>query len=181
MMIDAKIRTCTQEDIGVLVETIRRSFQDVAERFGLTLENSPRHPSNCTEDWIQKDMERGVTYFIIENQNFVAGCVALELANSEVCYLERLGVIPNQRQRGFGKALVTHVLSKGKLLGAHRVNIGIIAQHTELKNWYKRIGFVEGESKEFPHLPFRVTFMSYEVEKNCQQTNPAELAQAPGL
>jgi len=55
-------------------------------------------------------------------------------------------------------------LSNAKLLGAHRVSIGIIAEHTELKNWYKRIGFVEGESKEFPPLPFRVTFMSYEVD-----------------
>lgn len=164
-----KIRVCTQKDIGVLVETIRSSFKDVAECFGLTQENAPIHPSNCTEDWIQKDMERGVAYFIIENENSIAGCVALELANSDVCYLERLAVLPNQRHLGFGKALVTHVLSKAKLLGVHRVSIGIIAEHTELKNWYKRIGFVEGESKEFAHLPFRVTFMSYEVDKNCQQ------------
>jgi len=163
-MMSPKIRVCTQKDIGILVETIRRSFQDVAERFGLTQENAPRHPSNYTEDWIQKDMERGVAYFIIENENSIAGCVALELANSDVCYLERLAVLPNQRQHGFGKALVIHVLSNAKLLGAHRVSIGIIAEHTELKNWYKRIGFVEGESKEFPPLPFRVTFMSYEVD-----------------
>jgi N-acetylglutamate synthase-like GNAT family acetyltransferase len=168
-MMSSKIRTCTQEDIGVLAETIRMSFQDVAERFGLTQENAPRHPSNCTQDWIQKDMERGVSYFIIENENFIAGCVALEQANSEVCHLERLAVLPNQRHRGFGKALVTHVLSKAKLLGVHRVKIGIIAEHTELKNWYKGIGFVEGESKDFPHLPFRVTFMSYEVDKHYQQ------------
>jgi N-acetylglutamate synthase-like GNAT family acetyltransferase len=168
-MMSPKIRVCTQKDIGVLVETIRSSFKDVAERFGLTQENAPRHPSNCTEDWIQKDMERGVAYFIIENENSIAGCVALELANSDVCYLERLAVLPNQRQRGFGKALVIHVLSNAKLLGAHRVSIGTIAEHTELKNWYKRIGFVEGESKEFAQLPFRVTFMSYELDKNCQQ------------
>jgi GNAT superfamily N-acetyltransferase len=163
-MMSPKIRVCTQKDIGVLVETIRSSFKDVAKRFGLTQENAPRHPSNCTAEWIQKDMESGVTYFIVENEHSVAGCVALELANSEVCDLERLAVLPNQRHLGFGKALVTHVLSKAKLLGVHRVSIGIIAEHTELKNWYKGIGFVEGESKEFSHLPFRVTFMSYEVD-----------------
>ena len=166
---NSKIRTCTNEDALVLVETIRKSFKDVAERFGLTQENAPRHPSNCTVDWIQKDMARGVTYFVIENKNCVVGCVALELANSEVSYLERLSVFPNQRQRGFGKALVTHVLSKAKLLGVHCVNIGIIAEHNELKNWYKGIGFVEGESKEYPQLPFRVTFMSYKTDDNCQQ------------
>jgi N-acetylglutamate synthase-like GNAT family acetyltransferase len=172
----SKIRTCTKEDIQVLAETIRRSFQDVAERFGLTQENAPRHPSNCTVDWIQKDMERGVTYFAIENENHVVGCVALELANTKVCYLERLAVIPDQRARSFGKALVNHVLSEARLLGVPCVNIGIIAEHTELKNWYRGLGFVEGESKEFQHLPFRVTFMSYDI-KSRQQCAPPDAAE----
>lgn len=44
-------RSCTPEDASVLAETIRTSFKDVAERFRLTRENAPRHPSNCTEDW----------------------------------------------------------------------------------------------------------------------------------
>ncbi|MGD0276968.1 MAG: GNAT family N-acetyltransferase [Syntrophales bacterium] len=159
-----KIRTCTQEDIGVLVETMRRSFQDIAERFGLTQENAPNHPSNCTAEWIKKDMDRGVTYFIIENGDFVCGCVAIKRANPGVCYLERLAVLPDQRHQGFGETLVNHVISKAKLLGVRNVNIGIIAEHTELKIWYRGIGFVEGESKAYTHLPFRVTFMSYKVE-----------------
>jgi N-acetylglutamate synthase-like GNAT family acetyltransferase len=170
----SKIRICTTEDTQVLAETIRRSFQDVAARFGLTQENAPSHPSNCTVDWIRKDMERGVSYFAIENKNHVVGCVVLERANAEVCYLERLAVLPDQRRRGFGKALVNHALSEAKLLGVNYVSIGIIAEHTELKNWYKGLGFVEGESKEFPHLPFRVTFMSYDIKKSCQQCAPLE-------
>jgi N-acetylglutamate synthase-like GNAT family acetyltransferase len=174
MVISSKIRICTKEDTQVLVETIRRSFQDVAERFGLTQENAPSHPSNCTVDWIRKDMERGVTYFAIKNKNHVVGCVALERANSEVCYLERLAVLPDQRRRGFGKALVKHVLSEAKLFEVHSVSIGIIAEQTELKNWYTGLGFVEGESKEFPHLPFLVTFMSYGIKKTCQQYAPQD-------
>ena len=170
----AKIRICTEEDARVLAETIRKSFRDVAERFGLTSENAPRHPSNCTVDWIRKDMEGGVTYFVIENKNHVVGCVALERPNPEACYLERLAVLPEQRRRGFGKALVNHVLSESKLLGVNYVSIGIIAEQTELKEWYKGLGFVEGESKEFPHLPFLVTFMSYDIEKSCQQCAPPD-------
>jgi N-acetylglutamate synthase-like GNAT family acetyltransferase len=170
----SKIRICTKEDTEVLAETIRRSFQDVAERFGLTQENAPRHPSNCTVNWIRKDMERGVTYFAIENKNHVVGCVALERANTGACYLERLAVLPDQRRRGFGKALVKHALSEAKLFGVQCVSIGIIAEHTELKNWYKGLGFVEGESKEFPHLPFCVTVMSYDTKKSCQQCAPLD-------
>jgi N-acetylglutamate synthase-like GNAT family acetyltransferase len=149
-MSNPKIRVCTQKDIGILVETIRRSFQDMAKRFNLTKENAPRHPSNCTKDWIQKDMERGVTYFVMENENNVAGCVALERANSEVCYLERLAVLPDQRRRGIGKALVTHVLSEAKSLGAHSVNIGIIAKQTELKNGTGKLDLLSRRARNSP-------------------------------
>ena len=90
-MTNYKIRTCDREDIGVLVKTIRDSFETVAERFGLTQENSPRHPSNCTAEWIQQEMDRGVQYFILESEGTISGCVALESASSDVCYLERLG------------------------------------------------------------------------------------------
>ena len=148
-----------------MVETIRKSFQDVAIRFDLTQENAPRHPSNCTKEWIQKDMASGINYYVAENINVAVGCVALEQANSDICYLERLAVLPDQRRRGFGGKLVNDVLSKAKSLGVQRVNIGIIAKHTELKNWYKEIGFVEGETKEFSHLLFHVTFMSYVLNK----------------
>jgi len=161
MMADVKIRLGTMEDIGVLAEIISSSFHDVAERFGLTQENCPKHPSQCTVDWVQRDIERGVRYFILEDQGLASGCVALEMTSLELCYLERLAVLPHQRHRGFGRALVDHVLAKAKDSGAHQVSIGIIAEQTELKTWYQKIGFVEIETKKFAHLPFEVTFMSY--------------------
>jgi hypothetical protein len=43
------------------------------------------------------------------------------------------------------------------------VSIGIIADHTILKNWYLKLGFIEGKTKSFDHLPFDVTFMSYDL------------------
>lgn len=170
----SKIRICAKEDAQVLADTMRTSFRDVAERFGLTQENAPRHPSNCAVDWIRKDMERGVTYLALENRNHVVGCVALERANTEVCYLERLAVLPDHRRRGFGKALVEYVLSEAKRLRVNCVSIGIIAEHTELKDWYKRLAFVEGEGKEFPNLPFGVTIMSYDITKGCRECAPSD-------
>jgi ribosomal protein S18 acetylase RimI-like enzyme len=155
------IRKCTREDVDILAETIRGSFRDVAERFGLTVENCPRHASNCTPDWIEKDMDRGVTYFVLESEGRVAGSVALELVKPGLCNLERLAVLPDQRKRGFGKALVSHLLSQAGRLGCRDVRIGVIADQAELKDWYRRLGFVETESREFAHLPFLVTFMRH--------------------
>jgi GNAT superfamily N-acetyltransferase len=158
-----QIRKCTSEDINVLAATIRGSFRDVAERFGLTAENCPRHASNCSADWIEKDMDRGVTYFVLESEGRAVGSVALEQPKPGVCYLERLSVLPHQRRQGFGKALVAHVLSEARGLGCIRVGIGVIADQTELKDWYRKIGFEETDNRAFSHLPFLVTFMFYRL------------------
>jgi N-acetylglutamate synthase-like GNAT family acetyltransferase len=157
------IRACTREDIGVLVEIIRESFRDVAERFGLTPENAPRHPSNCTAEWIQRDMDKGVTFFVMEKESRASGCAALERAHPGECYLKRLAVLPDRRRQGLGGTLVAHVFAEAKRLGARRVGIAIIAEQAELKNWYRKIGFTERDTREYSHLPFRVTFMSHEI------------------
>jgi len=163
MIPETHIREANSTDMSLVSGLIRKSFRDVARRFGLTLENCPKHPSNCTDEWIENDFDRGVTYYIFESNRTAVGCVALEKANSDLCYLERLGVLPEARRNGFGKALVDYVICQAHLHGAKQISIGIIANDTELKRWYQGIGFAEGETKEFEHLPFLVTFMTYDV------------------
>jgi N-acetylglutamate synthase-like GNAT family acetyltransferase len=161
MMMQYNIRACTLEDIDILAEIIQVSFHDVAERFGLTPENSPRHPSNLRPDWLQRDMNRGITYYLLNKDDRNVGCAALEQVSNDLCYLERLAVIPPARRQGLGAALVNHVLAAAAAIGAERVEIGIIAEQKELKEWYGKLGFEEMESKDFSHLRFRVTFMRH--------------------
>ncbi len=154
------IRDAALSDISVIGEIIRCSFMNVAVRFGLTAENCPKHPSNCTTEWIRFALEKGVRYFVLECDEIPCGCVALERATPEVFYLERLAVLPEYRTRGFGRALVEHAFSNAKAAGAHRIEIGIISGQKELKEWYKHIGFTETRRAVFPHLPFEVVFMA---------------------
>jgi len=120
---------------------------------------APRHPSNCRADWIEKDMDRGVTYYVLESGGRVAGSVGLERVRPGLCNLERLAVLPDQRKRSFGRALVSHVFTEARKLGCNTVRIGVIADQAELKAWYRELGFVETETRDFAHLPFRVSFM----------------------
>ncbi len=158
-----EIRRATIDDIPVLIDLIRQSFRDVAKRFGLTRKNCPTHPSFYTADRMRSDFEKNIQYFLLQNENLPAGCVALERAAPDTCYLERLGILPEKRRKGFGTALVQHVFSEASSLGAKRISIGIIANDNELKSWYVNIGFSEKETKEFTHLPFLVTFMIYDL------------------
>jgi len=158
------IRDARPQDAETIAGVIRRSFQDVAVRFSLTRDNCPKHPSNCATAWVEADLERGVQYFILSHNSEPIGCVGLEKAGSDLFYLERLAVLPERRRNGFGRRLVDHALSLAEAGNAHRVSIGVIAEQTELKEWYARLGFVEKETKRFPHLPFRVTFMELNID-----------------
>ena len=89
--------------------------------------------------------------------------ITCAVADSELYYLERLAVIPESRNKGFGKSLVDYTFHEAKMLGCKRMSIGIIAKEYELKNWYSKIGFKEGITKSFDHLPFEVTFMECDI------------------
>ena len=155
------IRAATQRDADTLADVIRRCFADVAERFDLTPDNCPAHPSNCTREWVAAAMAKGVRFYLLEDAEEATGCVALEHADENVCYLERLGVLPECRGQGLGRRLVSHALGEAASLGAQRMEIGIIADHVELRQWYARRGFaVTREDVTFDHLPFKVTFMA---------------------
>jgi len=162
------IRQARSEDSETLVKLIRTGFRDVAERFGLTKENCPTHPSNCTLDWVKADQSKGVKYFVLEQDGRPVGCVAVEQATPQTCYAERLAVLPEFRHKGFGRALMRHAIGAAKNMGAVRVEIGIISRKVELKDWYERMGFVVAQTKSLPHLPFQVTFMAIDLKSQVK-------------
>lgn len=82
------IRQAGSEDANTLVELIRTGFRDVAQRFGLTKENCPAHPSNCSLEWVKADLCRGVKYLVLEQGGSPVGCVAVEKASPRVSMKE---------------------------------------------------------------------------------------------
>ena len=150
------ISVASPADASLLAGLIRVSFQPVAQLFGLTAENCPRHPSNCQPDWIEKDRARGVVYFLLKAVGEPCGCAAFEKADADGCYLERLAVLPAHQRKGYGRMLVAHVVDFARQAGSHHVRIAIIAKHQSLRTWYERLGFVAQETKAFPQLPFEI-------------------------
>jgi GNAT superfamily N-acetyltransferase len=157
------IRGAGEGEAAVVAGVIRQSFEPVAEMFGLTAENCPKHPSNCRQEWVEKDLGRGVVYFVLMAGGEACGCVAMEKAEGEACYLERLAVLPGHQGKGYGKMLVEHVLDAARQTGKGRVGIAIIAKHQALRDWYEKLGFEARGTKAFPQLPFEVLFLEHRV------------------
>jgi N-acetylglutamate synthase-like GNAT family acetyltransferase len=159
------IRQANETDISILMDILRKSFAGVAERFNLTIENCPKNMAFCTEQRIKDEFAGGLKYFILQECGQPCGCVAFENAKPGVCYLERLAVLPEYRRRGFGKALVNHIFDMAREMKMLRVEIAMIAKDNELKDWYRKFGFVHKNTRKFDHLPFLVEFMYLELNE----------------
>ncbi|MBN1804723.1 MAG: GNAT family N-acetyltransferase [Sedimentisphaerales bacterium] len=157
------IRQANESDIDTLVTLIRTSFRDVAERFALTIENCPGNPAFCTRERVKSDFEKGLIYYILENHGQPCGCAAIEKASPQVCFMERVAVLPKHRRKGYGKALVNHIFEQAGKIGAKELEVAMISENITLKNWYMKFGFVRKSTKKFDHLPFIVAFMSAEI------------------
>jgi len=156
-----KIREASHADLPTIAMLVSESNKDVAVRFGLNAENCPKHPSFCTENWVQADLARGETYFILEDQSEPIGCVAYECPRPGLAYLNRLSVLPAHRNKGAGARLVQHIVEHARSLSVQTISIGVIGEHTDLQRWYNKLGFKDEETRRFPHLPFSVKYMSH--------------------
>ena len=157
------IRSIRDNENTTVADVLRRSFVDVAQRFALTEGNCGKNPAFCTEERVIEERAKGAEFYLLEDGGQICGCVAMERPRPEVVYLERLGVVPEHRSKGFGRALVHHVFAEARAAGAGRVEIAIIAQDMPVKNWYRQFGFVETSTRKFDHLPFVVAFMAKEL------------------
>lgn len=158
------IREATLDDLATIAMLVSESNKDVAAKFGLNAENCPKHPSFCTEAWVKADLGRGETYFILEEASNPIACVAYENPSAGLAYLNRLSVLPAHRNAGAGARLVQHIVQHARAASIQTVSIGVIGEHTELQRWYRKLGFKDGETKRFPHLPFSVKYMAYAVQ-----------------
>jgi hypothetical protein len=70
------IRPAELADSETLAMLIREANKDVAIAFGLNAQNCPKHPSFCTDSWIEADVQRGERYFIFHAGPIPVACVA---------------------------------------------------------------------------------------------------------
>lgn len=161
------IRETTPNDVATIAMLVSQSNRDVAQKFGLNAGNCPKHPSFYTTGWVESDLARGERYFILEDDSKPLACVAFETPCVGLAYLNRLSVLPQHRRHGLGARLVEHIIDLARAGAIQTISIGVIGEYTELRCWYEKLGFVTGETKRFPHLPFSVTYMAYAVQSRA--------------
>ena len=153
----------TEEDLSNSVRVIQESFRPVATEFGLTRENCPTHPTFISLERLNELKARELNLFGLFLGELQIGFVAIEKADEAHYYMEKLAVLPDYRHWGHGAKLVEFVLEYARNNKVAEVSIGVIDEHTVLKEWYKIIGFQEVVTRKFNYLPFTVCYMKMDL------------------
>lgn len=131
----------------------------VATDFNLTPKNAPTHAAFIKFADLLKMRDKGIAMFGLFESGVQAGFVAVERAGGGVFYVEKLAVLPAYRHRGYGMAMIDFVYEYVKLKNGSLISIGIMDNHSVLKNWYQTCGFTVTGIEEVKRLPFKVCFL----------------------
>mgnify|MGYP000867191366 FL=1 len=153
------------EQLGEALEVIHRAFATVADDFGLTRENCPKHTGFIPIERLQNQMNWGWQMFVLLTGEKIVGYASLSKEDENTYELHNLAVLPECRHNGYGRMLLDHIKEKVRKLGGQRITIGIIEENSLLKNWYSENGFKHTGTKKFEHLPFTTGFMEWRDEE----------------
>lgn len=158
---NTRIKEIDRCDLNECLKVIHRSFSTVAEQFGLTKENCPKHTSFIPLSFLETHMNWGWYMYALHIDGKIIGYMSLSKEGDKVFELHNLAVLPEFRHKGYGKLLLDFAKEKATSLGGTKIKIGIIEESTVLKNWYIQNGFVHIETKKYDHLPFTSGYMEW--------------------
>lgn len=158
---DTIIRPVTREALPECLHVIHQSFRTVAEEFGLTRDNCPKHTSFLPLIYLETQMDWGWHMFALYADGDMVGYASVSQEADGICELHNLAVLPAYRHRGFGKQLLDHA----KALSPRQLRLGIIEEHTVLKSWYIQNGFESIGTRKFDHLPFTSGYLLWTADQ----------------
>ncbi|MBR6808162.1 MAG: GNAT family N-acetyltransferase [Clostridia bacterium] len=158
------ISEITKNELLICLDVIHQSFRTVAEQFGLTKENCPKHTSFIPLSFLETQKNWGWNMYALYADEKIVGYMSLSKENDNTYELHNLAVLPEYRHNGFGKLLLDHAKCVVKASGGRTIKIGIIEESTVLKNWYMANGFVHIGTKKFEHLPFTSGYLEWRGE-----------------
>src|SRR5260370_24211782 len=123
-----------RECAGLLVGQLREhSLAGSAKRLAQVLEN------------VVADPGRGFLVLARDNTRIIGVAYVVMILSAEHCglvaWLEELYVLPEQRSRGAGTALLNAVLERARATGVVAIDLEIDADHSRAESLYRRFGF----------------------------------------
>ena len=131
------IDVITSEDIQV----IRELFDEYAVSIGidLTFQGFEQELIHIADIYMPPDG----ALLLAKQDGIPAGCVGLRKMEGRRCEMKRLYVRPEFRGKGFGKALCSRIILKGRQLGYREMLLDTLSTMTGAQALYRSHGFRE--------------------------------------
>lgn len=158
------IKPLEPADLPRAAEVIRASFATVAEEFGLTEQNCPRHTAfAATAERLEGFLAAGALMYGFFEEERLVGYVSLTRNGRREFEIHNLAVLPAYRHKGYGKQLLNFCKETVGERKGKRIVLGIIEENTVLKDWYAVNGFVHTGTKKSDFFPFTSGYMEYTI------------------
>jgi ribosomal protein S18 acetylase RimI-like enzyme len=131
---DWLLRDATDADVPTLAGLIWAAFAEYDGRL-----DPPSGAHHETEDSLRARLATA-SAVLASVGGEPAGCVLYRREPAHV-YLFRLAVLPSQRRRGLGRALIDHVEGRARELGLARVRLGVRLVLARQRAYYERLGY----------------------------------------
>lgn len=91
----------------------------------------------------EEEEKRGMTIYIAEKDDRIIGKVNLQMSDGGTGGIYGLGVLPEDRGKGFGRAILTNAVEKLKDVKAAQIMLQVAAENATALSLYKSCGFQE--------------------------------------
>lgn len=95
------------------------------------------------------ELMRQGRFLILESDGALAGSVYVEI-NGEQGYFGMLSIAPSRQKQGLGARLVAAAEDFCREAGCTEMELHVVNLRTELPPYYRKLGYVETGTREFP-------------------------------
>lgn len=120
----------------------RELFVEYAESLGFSLcfQNFDEELATLPGDYAPPDGR----LLLAEDENRVAGCVALHKLDDSSCEMKRLYLRPGFRGKGLGRALAEKIIAEARVIGYRTMRLDTVEPvMKDAVEMYRRLGFKE--------------------------------------
>ena len=151
------------KDSKIITDILNKAFLTVAQQYNFTMENAPTFPAFINSDRIENSLDKGLKMYGYNMNDQIIGCAGFSYYKEDIYFIERLATLPEYRHLGVGKKLMEYVENKIRDIGGKIVEIHIVDKNIVLKEWYKKLKYVEIRIDEIKTLPFNSCVMNKEL------------------
>jgi len=148
------LRPATPVDVPALVALVRSAYRGDESRTGWTTEADLLDDERIDAAGVLAKIDDPATTVLVavDGAGELIACCEVQLRSGGVGYFGMFAVRPDLQAAGRGRRVLAAAEQHAAALGATTMEMTVIAQRTELVEWYVRRGYtLTGETRPFPY------------------------------